>query len=100
MIFAGLETTTAAVARALYMLAKYPHVQARLRAEISDAMAAHEASDIHSHTGDKGGSVGLPYDELMSLPLLDAVVRETLRLYPSLPLLTRRLVGRGKCISY
>ncbi|OJA16324.1 hypothetical protein AZE42_08377 [Rhizopogon vesiculosus] len=38
MIFAGLETTTAAVGRALYMLAKHPHIQERLRAEINDAM--------------------------------------------------------------
>jgi cytochrome P450 len=89
MIFAGLETTTAAVARALYMLAKHPLVQARLRAEINDAMIAYHTSDVHSHAN---LSVELPYDVLTSLPLLDAVVRETLRLYPSLPVLSRRLV--------
>ncbi|OAX38825.1 cytochrome P450, partial [Rhizopogon vinicolor AM-OR11-026] len=90
MIFAGLETTTAAVGRALYMLAKHPHIQERLRAEINDAMAVYQFSDVHSHAEDNNGSVRLPYDALMSLPLLDAVVRETLRLYPSLPILLRR----------
>lgn len=88
MIFAGLETTTAAVARALYMLAKHPHVQQQLRAEICDAATAHQAVDNdHSHAKDGFRSVRLSYDSLMNLPFLDAVVRETLRLYPSLPVL-------------
>jgi cytochrome P450 len=90
MIFAGLETTTAAVGRALYMLAKHPDVQARLRTEINDAMIAYQASDVRPLAKDNSTSVRLSYDALMSLPLLDAVVRETLRLYPSLPVLTRR----------
>ncbi|OJA10047.1 hypothetical protein AZE42_07694 [Rhizopogon vesiculosus] len=32
MVFAGLETTTAAVGRTLYMLVKHPDIQERLRA--------------------------------------------------------------------
>lgn len=88
MIFAGLETTTAAVARALYMLAKHPHIQEQLRAEICDAMA--EVPDVHSHAKDESESTRLSYDALTNLPLLDAVVRETLRLYPSLPVLSRK----------
>ncbi|KAG1829189.1 cytochrome P450 [Suillus variegatus] len=91
MIFAGLETTTAAVARALYMLAKHPHIQERLRIEICGAMAAYQVPDLdHSHAKDESASARLSYDVLMNLPLLNAVVRETLRLYPSLPVLTRR----------
>ncbi|KAG1732267.1 cytochrome P450 [Suillus paluster] len=97
--FAGVDTTTAAVARALYMLAKHPHIQEQLRAEIRDAMTACEASDVdHSHAKDEGGSARLSYDALMGLPFLDAVVRETLRLYPSLPVLTRSCLGRG-CVG-
>jgi len=91
MIFAGLETTTAAVARTLYMLAKHPHVQAQLRAEVCDAMTAYQAFNVdHLHAQHESGSVRLSYDALMNLPLLDAVVRETLRLYPPLPILTRK----------
>jgi cytochrome P450 len=92
MIFAGLETTTVAVARVLYMLAKHPHIQEQLRTEIRGAMAAYQVPDAdHPHTEDDSGA-RLSYDVLMNLPLLNAVVRETLRLYPSLPILTRRLV--------
>ncbi|KAG2121145.1 cytochrome P450 [Suillus cothurnatus] len=91
MIFAGLETTTAAVARALYMLAKHPDVQQQLRAEIH---AAHQVVGVdHSHAKDGFGSIRLSYDSLMNLPFLDAVVRETLRLYPSLPTLSRRTIS-------
>ncbi|KAG0707374.1 cytochrome P450 [Suillus ampliporus] len=85
MVFAGVDTTTAAVARALYMLAKHPDRRSAM-------LSLHtEASNVdHSHDQDEGGSTRLPYDVLMTLPFLDAVVRETLRLYPSLPILTRR----------
>jgi cytochrome P450 len=90
MIFAGLETTTVAVARVLYMLAKHPHIQEHLRTEIRGAMAAYQVPDADlPHTEDDSGA-RLSYDVLMNLPLLNAVVRETLRLYPSLPILTRR----------
>jgi cytochrome P450 len=93
MTFAGLETTTAAVARALCMLEKHTHVQQRLRAEVHDAMTAYQAIDVnHSHVKDSLGSVRLSYDSLMNLSLPDAVVRETLRLYPPIPVLGRRLV--------
>jgi cytochrome P450 len=86
IIFAGFETT-AALARALHMLAMHPHVQEQLRVEICDAIAAYQATDINcSHAKDEGGSVKLPYDALMSLPLPDAVVRGTFR--PSLPILS------------
>ena len=51
--------------RVLYLLAKNPEAQVRLRQEITKARA---------HGGD------LAYKELSNLPYLDAVIRETLRL--------------------
>ncbi|KAG6817338.1 hypothetical protein H0H87_009936 [Tephrocybe sp. NHM501043] len=47
-----------------------------LRNEVTGALRNYGDSDI-------------PYDELMSLPLMDAVCRETLRLYPPLTFVTR-----------
>ena len=49
----------------LDLLAKHPAVQARLRRELLDARI---------------GGKDLGYDELVNLPYLDAVCRETLRL--------------------
>ncbi|OJA19423.1 hypothetical protein AZE42_02259 [Rhizopogon vesiculosus] len=85
MVFAGLDTTTSALTRCVYLLAQHPSAQARVRSEIRDAIksSAHEEHiDVLS--------AELPYDVLMNLPFLDGVVKETLRMYPSLPLMARR----------
>ncbi|KAI5895540.1 cytochrome P450 [Schizophyllum commune H4-8] len=77
LIFGGTDTTSSALSRILYLLAKHPDVQDRLRQEIR---AAKETYGV------------LTYDELESLPLLDAILRETLRLYPPASQLLRKTV--------
>jgi cytochrome P450 len=67
LIFAAMDTTTNALSRSLQLLATHPEVQERLRQEILDAL-------------EENGGQDLSYDELVSLPFLDAVCRETLRL--------------------
>ena len=66
-IFAGIDTTSHTAARLLHLLALNPDVQNRLRAEIVEVQAGQEIS----------------YDRLNNLPFLEAVCRETLRLYVS-----------------
>ena len=73
-IHAGHETTTSAICRTLHLLSLHPDVQDKLRTEVSEARTTH---------GD------LDYDILMGLPYLDAVCRETLRVYPPVPTLIR-----------
>lgn len=63
-----MDTTSSALSRILSILAIHPEVQDRVRQEILDALEKNEGRD-------------LSYDELVSLPLLDAVCRETLRLW-------------------
>jgi len=75
LTFAATDTTSGALSRVLHLLAQNLDVQDTLREEI---LAANERS---------GGR--LPYEELMSLPYLDSVCRETLRLYPPLTSTTR-----------
>ena len=60
-----MDTTSNATARLLYLLASHPEVQKRLRNEILEAQSGEETA----------------YDKLNELPFLDAVCRETLRLY-------------------
>ena len=55
------------MARVLHLLAQHPDVQNKLRAEIVEAQA--------------GFGTDVPYDDLIKLPYLDAVVRETLRVH-------------------
>lgn len=66
-ILAGMYTTSNALSRTLHLLAIHPDVQEKLRAEIVEAQGG-DRSDI-------------PYDDIVKLLFLDAVCRETLRLY-------------------
>ncbi|KAF9236337.1 cytochrome P450 [Melanogaster broomeanus] len=68
LVFTATDTTSRAMSRILLTLAQHPEAQDRLREELKQAKA------------DKGD---LSYDDLVNLPYLDAVCRETLRLYPS-----------------
>ena len=63
-----MDTTSNALSVTLWRLAQDQDVQQKVRQEIFDAQDAQG-----------GGDIG--YDDLVSLPLLDAVCRETLRLY-------------------
>lgn len=62
-VFGALDTTAAVLSRILQLLATHPTVQDELRRELVEAHAAE----------------GITYDRLDALPLLDNVLRETLR---------------------
>ncbi|WVQ78508.1 hypothetical protein IAT38_000594 [Cryptococcus sp. DSM 104549] len=66
-MFAGSETTAGTISFGLYDLARHPDIQSRLRSEILEC-------------GDN-----LPYEQIDELPYLDAVVKEIMRINPSLP---------------
>ncbi|KAJ7928375.1 cytochrome P450 [Mycena leptocephala] len=71
ILTAGQETTTNTLAFGLWELARTPELQEKLRAE------------IHSMGGSKA------YD---NMPLLNAFIKETLRLYPSIPIAERMAI--------
>ena len=70
-ILAGMDSTSNALSRILHLLAMNPSAQEKLRAEIVEALGGPGADTDRD----------IPYDELIKLPYLDAVCRETLRLY-------------------
>ncbi|KAH9934038.1 cytochrome P450 [Epithele typhae] len=74
-ILAGVDTTSNALARVLEVLSLHPEAQERLRSEILEARTQYGRE--------------IPYDELNALPYLDAVCRETLRLYSPVTFSTR-----------
>ncbi|KAJ7158842.1 cytochrome P450 [Mycena filopes] len=74
LVFAATDTTSSALSRTLHILAQYPDVQEKLRQEIRSVQ--------------KDG-VDPSYDKLVSMEYLDAVCRETLRLYPPVSFLQR-----------
>jgi cytochrome P450 len=81
-ILAGHETTSTATAWALFELAQHPAVQARLRAELRAAPLPTGARENDPLDADALAA-------LDRLPLLDAVVRETLRLRAPVQRVTR-----------
>ncbi|KAF6751311.1 cytochrome P450 [Ephemerocybe angulata] len=80
-IFAGMDTTSNALARTIDLLGEHQDIQDKLRKEISEACGSHE--------GD------LDYDTLTQLPFLDAVCRESLRLHPPSPFIMREAIADG-----
>ncbi|MXU66353.1 cytochrome P450 [Oceanomicrobium pacificus] len=73
---AGHETSASALAWGLYLLATAPQVQARARAEV-DAVLGDRAPEMA---------------DLRRLEQVTAVFRETLRLYPPVPMMVRETV--------
>lgn len=65
-IVAAMDTTSNALSMTFSLLAEHPEVQKKLRKEIMEAS--------------NGGLEDIDYDTLVSLPYLDAVCRETLRM--------------------
>lgn len=64
-VFAGTDTTSTAMSRALQELSIHLDIQTRLREEVTQASKYGE----------------MDYETLSALPILDAVCKETLRMY-------------------
>lgn len=80
---AGSETMASALSGALYLLAKHPTVKKKLYSELSAHLASESKIDISSIT---------------TLPYLQAVLDETLRLYPPFPASLQRKVPKGGAV--
>jgi len=74
--FAGHETTAHTLTFATALLARHPHITTKVREEIDSVLGPH-------------GKV--TYDDVHKFPYLTAVIKETLRMYPIAPELTREL---------
>ena len=73
LFLAGHETTASALTWVFYILANQPELVTRLRAEIDQVV----------------GDAPLAFEHTKRLPLVKAVFRETLRLYPPITFLPR-----------
>ena len=90
LIVAGHETTASALAWAWYEIARQPHICAQAQAEV-DALgpdlADEELADLADHASDRLG-------------FIDAIIHETLRLYPPGWLLSRRAIAHDTLGDY
>lgn len=74
LTFAAMDTSSSALSRILYLLAEHQDVQNKLRSELLEAKK-------------NNGGEELDYDQIVALPYLDAVCRETLRVYATILLI-------------
>jgi cytochrome P450 len=72
LMMAAHDTTTSTLSTMIYLLARYPQWQERLRSEAQSL-----------------GKLQLEYDDLEKLPLLTCTMREALRMYPPLTSMPR-----------
>jgi len=77
LTFAATDTTSIALVKILEMLADHPKWQEKLRREVTEAFANLEGKNI-------------PHDDIMRLPTLDAICRETLRLHSPATIMVRQ----------
>ncbi|XP_064005091.1 cytochrome P450 4V2 [Pogoniulus pusillus] len=76
-MFEGHDTTAAAINWALYLLGRNPEVQKKVHRELDEVFGNTECP--------------VTMDDLKNLRYLDCVVKEVLRLYPSVPMFARTL---------
>ena len=91
---AGSDTTATGAAWTLHLLAKHPHIQQRLRAEIKQHMPF--LFDPHSRRDD-ANFASVDVDQL---PYLHNVCRESLRYIPVVPFVSRESVRETQLGGY
>ncbi|MED6251187.1 hypothetical protein ATANTOWER_024856 [Ataeniobius toweri] len=70
MLLAGVDTTSFTLSWACYLLARHPHIQEQIYAEVTQTL---------------GPGTVLTAEDVPRLPLIRGLVKETLRLFPVLP---------------
>ncbi|KAF2676486.1 cytochrome P450 [Lentithecium fluviatile CBS 122367] len=81
-LMAGHDVLAVTLRAILYYVARTPRVEEKLRAELATVHSKHAIGQA------------VPYGELSKLPVLDAVIQESLRIHGNLGLINERVVPR------
>jgi Cytochrome P450 len=86
LLFAGQDTSAATLSWTLHLLTLHPNVQETLFAEIQSVL-----KDDSDYDEDKIGCPAISRKHLARMPFLDAIIKESMRLYPVAPFIVRNL---------
>ena len=76
MLFAGHDTTSTSISFTLYALASHPDCQRKVATELKDIFGDDEERDI-------------TMEDMAKMKYLSSCIKEAMRLYPTVPLLSR-----------
>ncbi|TPX71686.1 hypothetical protein SpCBS45565_g00759 [Spizellomyces sp. 'palustris'] len=82
---AGFETTSNTLTTAMMCLAQHPDAMKMIQEEVDSVL---------------GSSLDVNSDDMSRLVVTDAIVKETLRLYPTIPVLRRSCVKESTLVSH
>jgi cytochrome P450 len=88
ILFAGQDTSAATLSWTLHLLSLYPKAQERLAKEVREVL---NIDDNCSSRTDEEHPIKITRKDISKLPYLDAVIKESMRLYPVAPFVVRRL---------
>ena len=89
LLFAGQDTSAATLSWTLHLLSLYPHIQERLAKEINDVILAESNQGTDSNRSET--TRRFTKKLVAKMPFLDAVIKESMRLYPVAPFVVRKL---------
>jgi len=84
-VLAGHETTSVAMSWVLYLLSQHPQVEEKVIEEINTIL---------------GERTDFTMEEVEKLTYLDHVIKETMRVYPPVPIVTRKAVNDDTLAGY
>lgn len=85
LLFAGQDTSAATLSWTLHLLSLHPIVQKKLAKEVASSRKEQRNSN------DDDGAPFFTKQSISNLPYLDAVIKESMRLYPVAPFVVRKL---------
>lgn len=83
LLFAGQDTSAATLSWTLHLLSLYPKVQVKLAKEVRECLSS----------ANVGSGERISKKLISKMSFLDAVIKESMRLYPVAPFVVRRLPG-------
>lgn len=111
-IFQGHDTTGMNISWALYMLGLHEDIQDKVREELDRIIVYDECENISIENAEDEGvlakhlkTTNITIEHIREMKYLDCVIKETLRMWPSIPFVARQLtedlkIGECfKCIS-